>query len=246
MMTFAWGWAWGESLKRRAGRDLRCLVGALLLTTAAGVGHAQDTSETSTVITRSTFTQHAWAQIRPNYAYLNGCVTGYRAFVFSDDGYFVFNRNIRGWWRITSQGNLILVNRGGQHVTLFYDKHVSLTPIVTNTGAAPGISAGTKAATTPPATAATATTSANPSNTRTAAAPTSAGSASPTGHIIVVPTGNGRTIIVPIPPPTAAAPNTAQPQATQSSTNATNPIYTVSASGRLQFRHGDRFTECLQ
>jgi len=65
------------------------------------------------------FILHNWAQIRPDFAYLNGCATGYRAFSFSRDGYFVFNRNVHGVWRVTDQSNLILRTKNGQTITLF-------------------------------------------------------------------------------------------------------------------------------
>lgn len=64
------------------------------------------------------FTHHNWAQIRPDFGYLNGCATGYRAFSFGKDGYFVFNRNIHGSWRLTPQGNLVLRTRAGQNIML--------------------------------------------------------------------------------------------------------------------------------
>lgn len=64
------------------------------------------------------FTQHNWTQIRPDFGYLNGCTTGYRAFSFGRDSYFIFNRNIHGSWRITPQGNLILRTKNGQRIIL--------------------------------------------------------------------------------------------------------------------------------
>jgi hypothetical protein len=233
-------------LKRLAGAHLRCLVGALLVTAVPGIGHAQDASQASGVITESTFTKRAWTQSRPNYSYLNGCVTGYRTFVFTDDGYFVFNRNIRGSWRLTTGGNVSLKNRGGQRITLYYDKRFSLTPSITTTVGGSATSSGTRPATTS-TTAATSPTSTNPSNTRAAVAPSSAGFASSPSHVIIVPTGKGQNIVVPIPTPTAPPANTTTAQSVQqSNTSSTNPITTVSASGKLQFRRGDQFAQCTQ
>jgi len=90
----------------------------------------------------SIFTAHAWSQIVPNYGYLNACQTGYRAFVFTDDGYFVFDRRVHGSWRETARGTLLLLTRSGftrsQALELLFDGKNTLTPNVpTNTEAQP-------------------------------------------------------------------------------------------------------------
>ena len=76
------------------------------------------------------FSRHYWSQIRPDYSYLNGCVTGYRAFVFRDDGYFTFNQHVHGSWRIDQQGNLVLHSKTGQQLILVFDKFSVLAPVV--------------------------------------------------------------------------------------------------------------------
>ena len=233
-------------MKRQVSRQLGCLVGALLAIVFPGNGQAQDASGTAGLITISTFTQQPWVQSRPDYSYLGGCVTGYRTFVFTDDGYFVFNRNVRGSWRLTGQSNIRLTLKTGQRVTLYYDKHLSLSPAITNTGGVSATSSGTKPATAS-TTAATTTTATNPNNARAAAAPSSTGFTSSPSHVIIVPNGAGGNIAVPIPAPSAPPPNTTAAQPVQqSTTGSTNPITTVSASGKLQFRRGDLFTECAQ
>ncbi len=80
-------------------------------------------------------TQHSWSQIVPNYDYLDGCVTGYRAFVFTPDGYFVFNGNVHGSWRLTPNNLIRLQTRGngtrpGQILQLRFASSSTLSPIV--------------------------------------------------------------------------------------------------------------------
>lgn len=74
------------------------------------------------------FTQRNWSQIRPNRDYLNGCVTGYRAFTFSQTGHFVFNRKVHGSWRVDPFGNLILRARDGTRIKLVFDRQRGLAP----------------------------------------------------------------------------------------------------------------------
>ncbi|HUK57686.1 MAG TPA: hypothetical protein VLV50_00540 [Stellaceae bacterium] len=87
----------------------------------------------------SVLTQHKWSQIVPNYAYLDGCVTGYRAFVFTADGYFIFNGNVHGSWRLTNNNLVRLQTRSngtrpGQILQLRFESDNTLSPIVaTNT-----------------------------------------------------------------------------------------------------------------
>lgn len=88
-----------------------------------------------------------WSQIRPDFGYLNGCTTGYRSFSFTPDGYFVFNRNVRGTWRLTPQGYLLLHTKSGQTLHLFLEGS-TLTYRRKNTATAQEL----EAATSPPAT----------------------------------------------------------------------------------------------
>jgi hypothetical protein len=74
------------------------------------------------------FTSRYWSQSRPDRDYLNGCVTGYRAFQFSDTGYFVFDRRVRGSWRIDPLNNLVLRLRDGTRLKLVFDGAQTLTP----------------------------------------------------------------------------------------------------------------------
>ncbi len=78
------------------------------------------------------FTNSYWSQSRPDQAYLSGCVTGYRAFQFSNTGYFVFDRRIRGTWRVDRFDNLILKTRDGISFKLFFDHGRTLTPNANN------------------------------------------------------------------------------------------------------------------
>ena len=86
--------------------------------------------EAASVGDPAVFSRHYWSQIRPDYSYLNGCVTGYRAFVFRDDGYFTFNQHIHGSWRIDQQGNLVVRSKTGQQLILVFDKSGVLAPVV--------------------------------------------------------------------------------------------------------------------
>lgn len=79
-------------------------------------------------VTADRFTQHFWSQSRPDRGYLNGCVTGYRAFTFSADGHFVFDRKLHGTWRPDRLNNLVLRLRDGTTVRLFFDGQRTLTP----------------------------------------------------------------------------------------------------------------------
>ncbi len=74
------------------------------------------------------FTNRYWSQSRPDRNYLNGCVTGYRAFMFSDNGYFVFDRRIHGSWRLDQLNNLILRTRDGVRIRLIFDQQQTLSP----------------------------------------------------------------------------------------------------------------------
>jgi hypothetical protein len=91
--------------------------------------HAQQ-DEDQGVVHRDVFTKHYWSQIQPNYFYLNGCSTGYRAFLFNDTGYFLFDNRVHGSWRVDQLGNLRLRTTDGRELRLYYDKVTSLVPIV--------------------------------------------------------------------------------------------------------------------
>jgi hypothetical protein len=82
------------------------------------------------VVHAGVFTKHYWSQIQPNYSYLNGCSTGYRAFLFADTGYFLFDNRIHGSWRVDRLGNLVLRTKEGQDLRLYYDRPTTLHPIV--------------------------------------------------------------------------------------------------------------------
>ena len=59
------------------------------------------------------FTSSKWVQVVPDYSYLNGCVTGYRAFDFSDDGFFILDNKVHGDWREGGDGNIVIRIRLG-------------------------------------------------------------------------------------------------------------------------------------
>jgi hypothetical protein len=95
---------------------------------ARTVAAQQSGGTATTAPTIDTFTAHYWAQISPNFDYLNGCSTGYRAFIFTADGYFIYNQRVHGAWRIDQQGNLVLRTKQGQVLRLFWDHSKTLTP----------------------------------------------------------------------------------------------------------------------
>lgn len=78
------------------------------------------------------FTQHAWSQIYPDFNYPLGCVNGYLAFVFSDNGSFVFNHRVHGSWRLDGQGNLALRTRDGERFKLLYDGGLLVSEVKTS------------------------------------------------------------------------------------------------------------------
>jgi hypothetical protein len=103
---------------------LCALAICLFVWTSAGA------QEAASVADPAVFSRHFWSQIRPDYSYLNGCVTGYRAFTFRADGYFTFNQHVHGSWRVDQQGNLVLRSKTGQQIILVYDKSGVLAPVV--------------------------------------------------------------------------------------------------------------------
>jgi len=208
---------------KRLGRDgmSSLIVAALLLLPLA---HAAG-QEAEGNADRDRFTQHKWAQIRPDFGYLNSCETGYRAFDFDRDGNFLFNRNVRGTWRVSPQGNLLLRTRVGQTFTLFYGGGPTLSPGIVNPHPPPSPETATPTAV----------------NVPPAQLP------SPPSRVIVVPPASGRGAGTPVvvpgpPPPSAAAPTTNRRSAVTSST--ANPPLTTTASSKVYFRHGDLFREC--
>lgn len=102
------------------------VAAGILSYTAMGTAFAQRADEGQGDTSR--FTGKYWAQIRPDRAYLNGCVTGYRAFQFADSGYFIFDRKIHGSWRVDRFDNLILRTREGKRIRLVYDHQQTLMP----------------------------------------------------------------------------------------------------------------------
>lgn len=105
------------------------IAGVIVLSTlylTLGNAHAQRVDEDGGNASR--FTGKYWSQIRPDRAYLNGCVTGYRAFQFADSGYFIFDRKVHGSWRVDRFDNLILRTRDGQRIRLIFDKQNTLIP----------------------------------------------------------------------------------------------------------------------
>jgi hypothetical protein len=102
---------------RFAYRILLLFTVVIPISTAPGVpGFAADIDLQET---RERLTQHYWSQIYPNRDYLDGCLTGYRAFVFDRSGYFVFDRKTHGTWRLDRLGNLALRTREGDVFRLF-------------------------------------------------------------------------------------------------------------------------------
>jgi hypothetical protein len=132
---------------------------AAVLLLLASLSQAQ-TEQENPAVTSNRLTQRNWSQIRPNFGYLNGCTTGYRSFYFDQDGYFVFNRNVHGTWRLTPQGSLILRTKSGQTLSLELEGS-TLTYTRRNTATA----AEREAATPPPATTPDSS-DINPSNVR--------------------------------------------------------------------------------
>lgn len=90
--------------------------------------HPTRAADNNTETVREHMTKHFWSQIYPNLNYLNGCLTGYRAFVFSPNGYFIFNQRIHGNWRIDWQGNLVLKTQNGQNFRLYRGGPDTLRP----------------------------------------------------------------------------------------------------------------------
>jgi hypothetical protein len=102
----------GSCVGRFACRILLLFTVIIPISTALGVpGFAADIDLQEA---RERLTQHYWSQIYPNRDYLDGCLTGYRAFVFDKSGYFVFDRKTHGTWRVDRLGNLVLRTREGE------------------------------------------------------------------------------------------------------------------------------------
>jgi hypothetical protein len=94
---------WGPCLRNA------CAAAGLMLVVVAGRGLAQSTTQNPDqgTIDESQFIGENWVQTYPDYSYLDGCHTGYRAFTFTADHYFVFNLKVHGSWRVSSIGNTL-------------------------------------------------------------------------------------------------------------------------------------------
>jgi hypothetical protein len=134
------GTAIGRMLVTSSIPALRCVIAAAAivvgLTFVDGSPLAQQSAgQDNTNVDINTFTKYYWSQIVPNYSYLNGCVNGYRAFIFTPDGYFVFDGKVHGSWRLTTN-NLLRVqtkasgNRPSQILELQFQSATTFTPIV--------------------------------------------------------------------------------------------------------------------
>jgi hypothetical protein len=113
-----------DGLPRAAVAVLRCAAPIVML--AAGIAWltASASAQTPDVgqdVQADRFTQHNWSQIYPDFDFLTGCVNGYLAFVFSDNGSFVFNHRVRGSWRVDGQGNISLRTRDGVRFKLLFN-----------------------------------------------------------------------------------------------------------------------------
>ncbi len=102
---------------------------ALLVVTLVAHATAQQNPD-NLIIHSDVFVDSYWSQVRPNYSYLNGCETGYRAFLFTRDGYFVFDRKVHGSWRLDHLGNLVLRTKEGRQLKLSHSPSGMLVPIV--------------------------------------------------------------------------------------------------------------------
>lgn len=76
---------------------------------------------------RERFVGRFWSQIRPNLNFQYGCNTGWHAFRFRSDGYFVYDGKIAGSWWIDHLGNVNALTTTGQKLLLFYDNHNRLS-----------------------------------------------------------------------------------------------------------------------
>jgi len=107
----------------------RRLLPALVAAAAACPASAQNLRYDPTI-----FTSSKWVQVSPDYSYLNGCVTGYRAFDFSDTGYFTLDNKVHGDWKEGGNGNItIRIRLGpqeGQSILLIFDGTDTLQPNV--------------------------------------------------------------------------------------------------------------------
>jgi hypothetical protein len=102
------------------------MLTAMLWLMPALSSFAEDNSDIQT-IEPDRFTHHYWAQVQPDYGYLNGCQTGIRAFSFDSTGRFVFNKKIQGSWWVEPNG-IGLRTKDGKRLRLNYDLKSTLTP----------------------------------------------------------------------------------------------------------------------
>lgn len=106
----------------RASMLAAALGGALIaLAQLTAPARAQDVSADPLTLELTRFTTARWSMISPDKDFEGGCVVGFLAFEFSPTGYFTYNNRIRGSWRIDELGNLKLVTRDGQRVTLLVE-----------------------------------------------------------------------------------------------------------------------------
>ena len=124
-------------MKRRQKRHREWITvcAALFMAFPGARAIAQESSDSLVV---DSFVGTYWSQIRPNYAYLNGCETGFRSFSFTRDGYFVFDNKVHGSWRVDRLGNLVLRTKEGKQLRLAHSQSGLLVPIVSNNQLAAG------------------------------------------------------------------------------------------------------------
>jgi hypothetical protein len=116
---------------QRRHREWITVCAALFMATPGGCACAQESPD-NLIIHSDDFVGSYWSQIRPNYSYLNGCETGYRAFSFTRDGYFVFDNKVHGSWRVDRLGNLVLRTKEGRQLKLSHNQSGLLVPVVSN------------------------------------------------------------------------------------------------------------------
>ncbi len=111
-----------QPARRRIGAAL-ALAAALVLSVqpvGSAVFHSRGAGQ-------ERFVGRYWSQIRPNLNYQYGCSTGWHAFKFRADGYFVYDGKVTGAWWIDHLGNVAVLTKTGQKQLLFYDNHNRLS-----------------------------------------------------------------------------------------------------------------------
>ena len=69
----------------------------------------------------SMFTSGYWSQVQPAQNFEYGCRTGWRAFRFGTQGYFLYDGRISGHWWLDHGRNVRLWTSDGQVLILFFD-----------------------------------------------------------------------------------------------------------------------------